>query len=443
MKQLINRAIGAFTGRGPVASAPSKVEPVLSPQALGENAVSTNLTMEELLTVFGGASRSASGKPVTPETAMRVSALYACAALVAGAIASLKLAFYKRDGGDQEQVFDHQYWYLLNESPCAEMSAYTFWEYILLSKFLYGDGFAELVRASYRSSTVLALRPLHPQSVSPFLHTDGQVYYRITVNGKQRVLNAADVLHFPSLGFDGLTSPSPVTFAAREALGTAMSAEEYTAKFFNEGATFDYALSTDKNLGETQIKNLTAQFVARVAGSRAPLILAGGLKPAQLSVNPKDAEILSTRLFSVEEICRIFGVPPHMIGHTDKTTSWGSGIESQGTGFVRYTLSRHLVSIAQELNRKLWPVRGGIFVEHDTSLLEKADTATRNNSYRTALGRAGEPGWMTVNEVRRRENLPPVPGGDEINKGTPDEPADETPADGADGAEQKDGGEAV
>jgi HK97 family phage portal protein len=251
------------------------------------------------------------------------------------------------------------------------------------------------------------------------------------------------VLHFPSLGFDGLTSPSPVTFAAREALGTAMSAEEYTAKFFNEGATFDYALSTDKNLGETQIKNLTAQFVARVAGSRAPLILAGGLKPAQLSVNPKDAEILSTRLFSVEEICRIFGVPPHMIGHTDKTTSWGSGIESQGTGFVRYTLSRHLVSIAQELNRKLWPVRGGIFVEHDTSLLEKADTATRNNSYRTALGRAGEPGWMTVNEVRRRENLPPVPGGDEINKGTPDEPADETPADGADGAEQKDGGEAV
>jgi hypothetical protein len=131
------------------------------------------------------------------------------------------------------------------------------------------------------------------------------------------------------------------------------------------------------------------------------------MEPAQLSVNSKDAEILATRLFTVEEICRIFGVPPFMVGHTDKTTSWGAGVENMGIGFVRYTLQRHLTPIAQELNSKLWPVRQRYFVEHITAALERGDLKARYDAYRTALGRAGERPFISVDEIRRRENMPP------------------------------------
>ena len=144
-------------------------------------------------------------------------------------------------------------------------------------------------------------------------------------------------------------------------------------------------------------------------GPRGPLILSGGLEPAQLSVNSKDAEILATRLFTVEEICRVFGVPPHMVGHTDKTTSWGSGIESQGIGFVRYTLQRHLTPMAQEINRKLWPVRERFFVEHITAALERGDLKGRYEAYRIAMGRAGEMPFLSADEIRRFENMAPNP----------------------------------
>ena len=140
---------------------------------------------------------------------------------------------------------------------------------------------------------------------------------------------------------------------------------------------------------------------------RAPLILSGGLEAAQISVNPKDAEILATRMFGVEELCRILGVPPHMVGHTDKSTSWGSGIEEQGMGFVRYTLMRHMTPVAQEFNRKLWPSRSKYFVEHNTEALVRGDLKARFEAYRVALGRAGEQPWMSAQEIRRREKLPP------------------------------------
>jgi HK97 family phage portal protein len=223
-------------------------------------------------------------------------------------------------------------------------------------------------------------------------------------------LDSADVIHLPSLGFDGLTSPSPITYAAREAIGTAIAAQENAGKFFSGGANFDYALKTAAKLDNGQLDQLKASLIARAQnGGRGPLILTGGLEPAQLSVNSKDAEILATRLFTVEEICRIFGVPPHMVGHTDKTTSWGSGIEQQGIGFVRYTLQRHLTPIAQEVNSKLWPVRQKYFVEHITEALVRGDLKARYEAYRIALGRAGEQPFMDADEIRRKENMPPNP----------------------------------
>lgn len=377
--------------------------------ALGENS-SSSASIGELANLLGAAYRSSSGAAVTAETAMRVSAAYGCMSLVAGAIATLPIGIYERKGNERDTA-DHEYWWMLNELASEGWTSAAAWEALILSKLSHGDGFGEWIRPSRYSNRVIGWKPLKRSTVQPF--KDGKVvYYRVSPNdGPSYVLDRADVIHLPSLGFDGLCSPSPLTYAALEAIGTALAAQEYTGRFFAGGGNFDYALKTAAKMGEQQLKDLKASLIARAQnGGRGPLILSGGVEPAQLSVNSKDAEILATRLFTVEEICRIFGVPPFMVGHTDKTTSWGSGVENMGIGFVRYTLQRHLTPIAQELNSKLWPVRQRFFVEHITAALERGDLKARYDAYRTALGRAGERPFMDVDEIRRRENMPPNQG---------------------------------
>jgi HK97 family phage portal protein len=372
--------------------------------ALGENSASS-ATLSELTAMLGASSISASGASVTADSAMKVSAVYGCVSLIAGAIATLPLGVFERTAEGRDKA-DHPYWWLFNEQASEGWTSSAAIEYIISSKLFYGDGFGRLIRA--KGGRVLGWEPLHPLSVYPFRH-DGKILYRVTKSGEPPyTLDSSDVLHLPSLGFDGLTSPSPITYAAREAIGTAISAQQFSGQFFAGGANFDYALKTATKLTAEQLTQLTASLRSRAQnGPRGPLILSGGLEPAQLSVNSKDAEILATRLFTVEEICRVFGVPPHMVGHTDKTTSWGSGIESQGIGFVRYTLQRHLTPMAQEVNRKLWPVRERYFVEHITAALERGDLKGRYEAYRIAMGRAGEMPFMDANEVRRLENMPP------------------------------------
>lgn len=400
--------------------------------ALGENS-SGNLTMGELANLIGAGYRSSSGATVTVETGMRVSAAYACMSLVAGAIATLPIGIYERKGNERDSA-DHEYWWMLNEKASDGWTSSAAWEAIILSKLAHGDGFGEWIRPRFSSNRVTGWRPLPRHTVQPF--KDGDVVrYRISPDDKPTyVLDRADIIHLPSLGFDGLTSPSPLTYAAMEALGTALSAQEHVGRFFSGGANFDYALATDAKLDQKQRDDLKASLIARVQnGGRGPLLLTGGLKPAQLSVNSKDAEILATRLFTVEEICRIFGVPPFMVGHTDKTTSWGSGVENMGIGFVRYTLQRHLTPIAQELNSKLWPVRERFFVEHITAALERGDIKARFDAYRTALGRAGEMPFMTADEIRWRENMPPNTNLN-MNGGTSAEQPDQAPGEQQDAA---------
>lgn len=389
-----------------LASRPGAAERV-GLQAFGENAVTRRLTVDELVKVIGGVSNSAAGAPVTDETAMRVSTVYSCVSLIAGAIATLPFNIHERP--TKAQV-DHDYWWMLNEQANEDMTAATAWEYLVTCKLMYGDGFAELLRPSRSSSRVIGWRPHHSLRVQPLKDERGVWYWRVQpMRGEAYTLDWADIVQLPSLGFDPdcMLSPSPITYAAREAVGTAIAAEQYHGRFFNGGATFDYALKTEKTVSKEQLQILRDSLLARSSGSRGPLILSGGLEPAQLSVNPKDAEILATRLFTVEEICRIFGVPPHMVGHTEKNSSWGTGMEAQGANFVRYTLMRHLTPLSQEFNRKLWPVRQRLYVAHDTAAIARADLKTRFEAYRIALGRAGEQPWMSTDEVRRLENMPP------------------------------------
>lgn len=400
------------------------------PRIKAENQSTSSLSVQELANLIGGSAIPGTSPVVNTDSAMRVSAVYACVSLIAGAISTLPLPIFQRTADGRERV-DHDYWWLLNEQPNEDLSAAVFWEYMVAARLFNGDAFAEIKRANTRSAKIVGFDPLHPQTVEPF-RKDKRLFYKITEDGKERVVNPADMLHIPSLGYDGLRSPSPITYAARQAIGTALSANEYNSRFFINGARPDFALTTPGNLSVQQAEMIRATWSDKHQGpmkSHLPAVLTGDMKIQQLTLSAQDAQLLETGNFQIEEIARTLGVPPHMIGHTDKTTSWGSGVENMGRGFVKFTLSRDLVKFEQELNRKLWPTREKYFVEFNVAGLERGDLKSENEALRIALGRAGEPGWMTQDEVRKIKNLPPK-GKDELLSGVPDvkDPASTEPA---------------
>lgn len=394
--------------------------------AVGDHSTG-DLSVADMVSILNIGHETSAGVNVNTDTALKVSTVYRCVELIGSSIKMLPFNVFRREI-DSHTPIEHDYNWLFNERANADMTSGDAWQYLITSKFFYGDGFAELIRADYRSSKVIGWEPVHPLKIEPFRdELTGIKRYRVTRrNGTIEVLDQADIIQLPSLGYDGLRSPSPITYAAKEAIGSAIAGQKWAGEFFNGGASFDYALQTDARLGSQQLKDLKTNLTERDQNSRLPLILSGGLKPAQLTINPKDAEILASRLFDIEEICRIFGVPPHMVGHTQKSTSWQSGLEEMGSNFKRFTLMNHITQIKQEFNYKLWPMRSKIFLDFDTSELERSDMKTRFESYRSALGRAGEPGWLTVNEVRKRENKPPKDGGDELFSGIAEQEPENT-----------------
>lgn len=390
---------------------------------LGENSSEYGLTPSQLFDRIG--TGSFTGQEINESTAMRVSAVYGCVSLIAGAIASMSTPVYERTDTGRKKAEGHEYWWLLNEQANSEVTASTMWTYLTSSLLFYGDAYLEIERPSLSSNKVKGFKLLHPQNVEAFRDSNRKLKYRITpdrdnesIVRPQYVLDPADIIHVPSLGFDGLKSVSPITWAARQSIGIALAAEEYSAKFFKNGASSDVAIKSEKSITTEQAENLRNSFAARNAGKNnyhAPMVLSGGLTIEKLSINPEDAALISTREFSVEEICRVFRVPPHMVGHTSKSTSWGTGIEQQSIGFVKYTLLPLITAIQQEFNRKLWPIRQKYFIEFNTASLERGDIKTRYEAYRIMLGRAGERPVLSVNDVRRLENYEPVEGGDDMS----------------------------
>jgi HK97 family phage portal protein len=388
---------------------------------LPENSSVANLNANELARLLGTAAQTSAGISVTAETALRHTTVYACVSLIAGAIASLPFGIFERAAGARKEALDHEYWWMLNESACDDWTTYAAKEYFLSARFFYGDGFAKILRPHYGTNRVTGWEPIHPLRCEPFFNSQNELKYRVMERrtSKITVYDPADIIHVPSLGFDGLRSPSPITYAAREAIANGLAAEEFSGKFFSQGSTHDIALKMKSTPKPGDLDALRQSYLAKWAGranSRVPLILTGGMEVEKLSITPADAALLPTRYFTVEEICRVFGVPPFMVGSTEKSSSWGTGLEQQGVNFVKFALRRHLTPIEQEFNRKLWPTRERFFVAHDTKALERGDFKTRMEGYRIGLGRAGEPGWLTPNEIRREELMQPVADGDELNK---------------------------
>ncbi len=374
---------------------------------------------------------------VNEESARSVAAVSACCDLIGGSIGCLPLHFYQRTP-EGRQRFTSELWWLFNERPSPQFSAAAFWQFISDSRLLHGDGFARIVRSSPYSPTVVGVEPYHPLLVDVD-KVNGRLVYTLhprDTTEKIMVVDQDDMLHFPGAGFDGIRSVSALKYGLKNAAGIAKAADDQASQYMEDGARPDFAIEVPGEMTPDARETLRKSWMDRHSGQgakKAPVVLAGGMKLHQLTMSAEDAQLLMTRQFQIEEICRIFGVPPFMIGHNEKTTSWGSGVEQMGIGFVKYTLQRHLCAIEQEVNHKFFKTSRN-FAEFTTAGLERGDIKSRNESYRIALGRAGEPGWMTVNEVRALENMPPIEGGDVLSNGqVEDSPADDSPEDDQNG----------
>lgn len=364
---------------------------------------------------FFGVVPTSSGQNVTESTALTVATVYRCVALIGGAISQLPVhQFRMSENGDREKI-KTPLWWLLNEAPHKRWTASAWKEWIAKGVLLQGDSFALIQRNAL--GEVRGIKPLLNTHVVVYRRDDDSLFYAVTDElGNNRGVEAGDMLHFPGFGFNGMQSLSVLQWAARQGVGNALAASEYAGKTFAEGQIPQIALKYPNKMDAAQAANLRESFVKTYGGSsgrRLPLILAEGGDVRELQLSPEDAQLIETRKYEKADICTAFGVPPIMIGDNEKTTSWGTGIEQITIGFVRYTLKPHLVRWEEELNRKLF-LKAGQFVEFDVNGLLRGDTKAQADYYKAALGGPGSgPGWMSVNEVRRLENLPALPDSDQ------------------------------
>ncbi len=365
-----------------------------------------------LLEIFN-VPASASGVAVTETSAMRVSAVYACVRLIAGAIASLPLPVYQRTPGGRQRAETPLSW-LLNVEPTAIWSAASMWEWVIKCQTLRGDAFVEVVRD--RAGNVRSLLPLAPALVR-VQSAAGRLRYLVQPEGGAPYgRDQDDMLHFCGFGFDGLRSMSVISYAAHQAVGVALAADEFSARFYSNGGLPGFVFETEGKMDLNQQQLLKESFAQAVAGTKnafRPFVTTQGVKLREITISPEDSQLLEARKFQVIDIARAFGIPPFMIGETEKTSSWGTGIEQMSLGFVKYTLAPYLTRIEQEINRKL--LRGPqMFCEFNLDGLLRGDSKAEADYLRQAVGGSQGIGWMTVNEARRIKNLPPVAGGERL-----------------------------
>lgn len=370
---------------------------------------------------LGGASPLRS---VNQSAAMTCSAVFSCVRLISGAVASAPVQIYKRnDSGQREQVWMHPYRKMLGLAPNDHITASTFWKSMAQQKVLNGNAYAPIVRGT--SGKPIGLVPLRHNMVQPHqaweLGLDeklkvnpSRLYYEVHWdNGKTSVIDQDDMIHVPNISWDGKEGLSTIS-AGAQSMGLALAAEESASKMFDNGMVSQVALTYPNKMGADAQELLRKHIAARHAGAsnhHKPLILTEGGDVKTMSMSAIDAQLIESRQFSVVDVCRFFGVPPVMVGETSKTSSWGSGVEQMARWFVMFTLNDHLTDIEQELERKLFR-NSQHFCKFDESELTRGDTKTRADYNKAAIGSAQQPGWMTPNEIRLTENMPPIADGD-------------------------------
>lgn len=375
----------------------------------------TDSTVGSRYTFYMGGSTS--GKTVTERSAMQMTAVYSCVRILAEAIAGLPLHVYRynSDGG-KEKAIDHSLYLILHDEPNPEMSSFVFRETLMTHLLLWGNAYAQIIRNS--KGEVVALYPLMPNKMSVDRDENGQLYYQYLrsideVGGKSEtvILKPTDVLHILGLGFDGLVGYSPIAMA-KNAIGLAIATEEYGAKFFANGAAPSGVLEHPGTIKDPQ--RVREAWQSQFGGSQNSgkiAVLEEGMKYTPISISPEQAQFLETRKFQINEIARIFRVPPHMVGDLEKSSF--SNIEQQSLEFVKYTLDPWVIRWEQSIMRTLLTPeeKKSYFVKFNLEGLLRGDYQSRMNGYATAR----QNGWMSANDIRELENLDRIPaeaGGD-------------------------------
>ena len=361
--------------------------------------------------------RTSSGRPVTERSAMQMTAVYSCVRILAEAIAGLPLHVYRfKENGGKEKAVDHSLYRLLHDEPNPEMTSFVFRETLMTHLLLWGNAFAQIVRNGL--GEVIGLYPLQPNRMSVGRDLDTKaLYYEYQTSwdepaGEYKTirLTPADVLHIPGLGFDGLLGYSPIAMA-RNAIGLAQATEDYGASFFANGAAPGGVLEHPGTIKDpSRVRESWQQTFGGAKNGNKVAVLEEGMKYTPISVSPEQAQFLETRKFQLNEIARIFRIPPHMIGDLEKSSF--SNIEQQSLEFVKYTLDPWVIRWEQAITKTLLSAREKqqLFVKFNVEGLLRGDYQSRMEGYAVAR----QNGWMSANDIRELENLDRI---DEVDGG--------------------------
>ena len=353
-----------------------------------------------------------SGKVVTERSAMQITAVYACVRVLSEAVASLPLHFYRfKEGDSKEMAVDHPLYFLLHDEANPEMSSFTFRETMMTHLLLWGNFYCQILRNG--RGEVIGLYPLIPSRMTVDRDEKGHIYYEYqhsqdeagTMKNETVKLSPYEVMHIPGLGFDGLVGYSPIA-VCKGALGTSMATDEYASKFFSNGAAPSAVLEHPGVVKDPE--KLRESWNSTFGGSRNAnkvAVLEEGMKYEPISINPQDSQFLETRKFQVDEIARIFRVPPHMIGDLEHATF--SNIEEQSLEFVTYALQPWLSRIESAISRSLLSEdeKGHYFARFNVDGLLRGNYQSRMQGYATGINN----GFMSVNDIRRLENMDLIP----------------------------------
>lgn len=349
-----------------------------------------------------------SGKTVNEKTAMQTTAVYACVRILAEAIASLPLSVYQTTGLGKEKATNHNLYHLLHDEPNPEMTSFVFRETLMSHLLLWGNAYAQIIRD--HNGKVLSLYPLLPNKMSVNRDSRGNIYYVYTRDSDETpslagygefYLSDHEVLHIPGLGFDGLIGYSPIAMA-KNAIGMSLATEEYGASFFANGATPGGVLEHPGIVKDPQrVRESWNSVYQGTKNAHKVAVLEEGMRYQSIGISPEQAQFLETRKFQINEIARIFRVPPHMVGDLEKSSF--SNIEQQSLEFVKYTLDPWVTRWEQAMQKALLlpGEKSQYFIKFNVDGLLRGDYQSRMNGY--AIARQN--GWMSANDIRELENM--------------------------------------
>ena len=355
--------------------------------------------------------RTTSGKNVNEMTALQTTAVYACVRILAEAIASLPIHVYRHTEVGKEQDVNHQLYYLLHDEPNPDMTSFVFRETLMSHLLIWGNAYAQIIRDG--RGQVLALYPLLPDRMTVKRDDMGELYYvyqrseEDNPNFKDKgniILKKSEVLHVPGLGFDGLIGYSPIAMA-KNAVGMTLATEEYGASFFANGANPGGVLEHPSILKDpSKVRESWNQVYQGTNNSHKVAVLEEGMSYKTIGIPPNEAQFLETRKFQINEIARLYRIPPHMVGDLEKSSF--SNIEQQSLEFVKYTLDPWVVRFEQAFQKALLlpDEKKTYFIKFNVDGLLRGDYQSRMNGY--AIGRQN--GWLSTNDIRRLEDMNPL-----------------------------------